>query len=180
MNELGVYRAKPAAALVNPTSASTFVRADDSTKACALYIPQLFEKTAKFRVVAAGRITVAGTYAWLPALYYGTSATAASNTSIAAATSRNITATTNPWEITAEFLWEATVKTLFGKFTALNGWASSVIALDAWAVTTVVTSVDLTVPTPPGSLATSPGFTVAGTVGTGGTAYLDQFFLEVL
>lgn len=168
------YEAPPAATLTDPTSATTFKKSSDTTKACALFIPQMFGKVAKFRVTARGRATTAGSYNLTPAIYYGTSATATSNTSVAAASARAIATTTAPWEIVAEFLWESTTKTLSGKFTALNG---STAVLDAWAVTTAVASVDLTVP---GDATNGQGFTVVNTIGTGGTCYLDEFTLEVL
>lgn len=165
-----VYRAKKAATLTDPTSATTFKDSSDSTKPAIVYFPLTPTGTSKmFRVRAVGRVTTAGSYNWTPKVSIGTSATAGSNTIVAAATARAIATTTAVWEITVTFAWNGTSNLLKGHFSALNG---STAVLDAEAVTTSVTA-DL-------SSATSVGVTVEGTIGTGGSCFLDELSLEVL
>ena len=121
---------------------------------------------------ARGRATTVGSHNVTPKISFGTSITAASNTIIAAATARACATTTATWEIVGELNWNSTLKSLQGKFTALNG---STAVLDAWAVlTAVATSVDLTT--------SGNGLSVEITVATGGgdTAFLDMFSLEVV
>jgi len=166
-----IYRAKKAATLTNPTSASNFVTSDDSTKAVVVYFPVLTSGTlsAAFRFRARGHATTAGSYNLTPAVYYGTSATAASNTSIAAASAQAIATTTASWIIEGTLYWDGTAKTLNGAYWALNG---STAVITAWAATTVVTSVDLTT--------AGNGLSVVNTLATGGSCYLDELTLEVL
>lgn len=166
-----VYKAKKAASLANPTSASTFVQSDDSTKPALVYFPQqVAGSSASFLVRARGRTTTVGSHNNTPKLSLGTSATAASNTIFAAATARAVATTTAVWCIEATLIWNGTSNLLKGSFWALNG---STAVLDVPAVTTSVTA-DLSVP--------GVGVTVEITVATGGgdTAYLDELSLEVL
>lgn len=169
-----IYRAKKAASLANPTSASTFVQSDDSTKAAAVYFPVLDSgvTSAAFRFFAIGRATTVGAHNITPKISYGVSVTAASNTVIAAATARAGATNTATWSIWGNLIWNSTLKSLQGNFTALNG---STIVQDAFAVTTAVTSVDLTT----SGLGLSVELTIA-TGGAGTLGYLDDFTLEVL
>lgn len=166
-----VYRAKKAAALSNPTSASTFVTSDDSTKAAAVYFPIIpaNQKSARFKFCARGTVTTVGSHNATPKVSFGVSTTAGSNTNIAAATARAVATTTAVWMIEGVLLYNATSTLLKGHFTALNG---STAVLDAEAVTTSVTA-DLT--------SAGNGLSVEMTVATGGgdTATLDEFTLEV-
>lgn len=169
------YRAKKAASLANPTAAATFVQSDDSTKAAAVYFPVLDSSvtSATFAFRATGRATTVGAHNITPKVSYGVSVTAASNTVIAAATARAGATNTATWSIEGVLIWNSTLKSLQGKFTALNG---STIVQDAWAVlTNVPTSVDLTT----GGLGLSVEITIA-TGGAGTIGYLDEFTLEVL
>lgn len=165
--------ARAAATLTNPTSASTFVRSNNSANAAAVYFPVLTSWTgvAKFRFRATGTATTVGSHNATPKVDYGVSITAASNTAIAAATARAVATTTAKWVIEGNLFWDPTSKTLTGWFTALNG---STAALDAPAVTTTVTGVDLTT--------SGNGLTVEMTIATGGgdTATLDELELEQL
>lgn len=172
-NANSIYRAKKAASLTNPTSASTFVQADDSTKAAAVYFPVLNSSvtSAAFSFRARGRATTTGAHNITPKVSFGVSTTAASNTIIAAATARAGATDTASWMIEGTLFWNSTKQSLQGSFRAWNG---STIVLDSDAVTTAATSVDLT--------ASGNGLSVEITVATGGgdVAYLDEFILEVL
>lgn len=168
------YVAKKAATLSNPTSASTFVQSDNSSKAAAVYFPPLLSGTtnAKFKFRASGRATTVGSHNVTPKVSYGVSTTAGSNTIIAAATARAVATTTAPWSIWGELFWDSTSQVLRGWFSALNG---STAVLDAAAVlTSTVSSVDLT--------ATGLGLSVECTIATGGgdSAILDELVLEAL
>ncbi len=168
-----IYEAKKAASLTNPTSATTFVQSDDSTKAAAVYFPVLDASvtSASFWFLARGRATTTGAHNITPKVSYGVSTTAASNTVIAAATARAGATDTASWEISGELLWNSTLKKLQGTFKAKNG---STVVLDAEAVlTNVISSVDLTT--------SGLGLSVEITVATGGgdVAYLDRLELGV-
>lgn len=169
-----IYRAKKAAALTNPTSATTFLQSDDSTKAAVVYFPVVDSQTAlvAFRFCARGRVTTTGAHNITPKVSYGVSTTAGSNTIIAAATARAGATDTASWEICGTLLWNSTLKKLQGEFAAKNG---STIVLDTSAVlTNIPTSVDLTT--------TGNGLSVEITVATGGgdVARLDELTLEVI
>src|SRR6185369_4192344 len=116
-----VYKAKKAATLSNPTSASTFVQSDDSTKAAAVYFPQqIAGSSASFRFRARGRVTTVGSHNATPKISYGVSVTAGSNTNIAAATARAVATTTAVWSIDGVLEWNGTSNLLKGWFKALN------------------------------------------------------------
>lgn len=166
-----VYKANRAASRTDPTSAVTFVQAEDSTKAAAVFFPQqVAGSSASFRFRARGRTTTTGSHNNTPKVSLGTSVTAASNTVIAAATARAVATTTAVWEIEGVLVWNGTSNLLKGWFKALNG---STAVLDADAVTTSATA-DLSVP--------GVGLSVEVTVATGGgdVAALDELSLEVL
>lgn len=173
-NDNTIRRAAPSATLTNPTSASTFLNASDSTKAACVYfpvIPSYVTNIQKFRFRAVGQATTVGSHNVTPKVDYGVSVTAASNTAIAAATARACATTTASFVIEGDLFWNPTSQALTGRFTALNG---STNAIDAYAVTTTVASVDLTV--------SGKGLSVECTVATGGgdTAILHELSLEQL
>lgn len=169
-----IYRAKKAANLTNPTSASTFVQSDDSSKAAAVYFPPLASGVthAAFNFRARGRALNSASHNVTPKVSYGVSATAASNTIIAAATARAVSTAEAPWMIWGQLIWCSTGQVVKGWFSALNGVTA---VLDAAAVlTNSLSSVDLT--------ASGLGLSVECTIATGGgdTGYLDALELEVL
>lgn len=169
-----MYRAKKAATLTNPTSASTFVQSDDSSKAAAVYFPVLDSSvnSIAFAFRARGRATTVGSHNVTPKVSYGVSTTAGSNTVIAAATARACATTTCTWEISGTLIWNKTLQSLQGEFVAKNG---STTTLDTSAVlTNIPTSVDLTT--------SGLGLSVEITIATGGgdTGSLDELTLEVI
>lgn len=172
-NALTVYRAKKAASLADPTSASMFLQSDDSTKVAAVYFPVLMSgtKSAQFRFRALGRATTSGAHNITPKVCFGTSTTEASNTVIAAASARAGATDTATWAIEGTLIWNSTKQSLQGSFRAWNG---STIVLDGDAVTTAKTGVDLTTY----GNALSAEITIA--TGGGDTGYLDELTLEVL
>lgn len=165
-----VYRAKKAAQLAAPTSASTFVTSDSSSVAAAVYFPIVPSNSGArmFRIRASGYATTTGSNNVTPILQLGTSVTSASNTTFAAGTARAVATTTGVWYLEATLVYNPTSTLLKGHFTCLNG---STAVLDAQAVTTSVTA-DLSV--------AGVGVTCACTVATGGTANLTELCLEVL
>ena len=168
-----IYRAKKAASLSNPTSASMFVQSDNSSKAAAVYFPVLNSSvtSAAFRFKALGRATTAGAHNITPKVCFGDSSTEASNTVIAAATARAGATDTATWCIEGTLIWNSTKQSLQGSFRAWNG---STIVLDSDAVTTAKTGVDLTT----SGNALSAEITIA--TGGGDTGYLDELTLEVI
>lgn len=175
-NANSVYRAKKAASLSNPTSATTFVTSDSSSKAAAVYFPVFSQAAAPpviaFRVRALGHATTVGSHNVTPKISYGVSTTAGSNTIIAAATARAVATTTATWEIVADLMWDNVSQVLQGSFWAMNG---STNVLDSPAVlTSSVTGVDFST--------VGLGLSVEITIATGGgdTGFLDDFSLEVL
>ena len=172
-NNNTAYMAPRAASLADPTSATTFKKYSDSTKAAIVYFPVLPTgvTNAKFYFRAAGRASTIGSHNVTPKVSYGTSATAGSNTVIAASTARAVATTTAAWMIEGELYWDSVSLTLKGNFTAENG---STAALDAFAATTTKTAVDLTT--------SGNGLTVECTIATGGgdIGYLDELSLEAL
>lgn len=167
------FMAPAASSLTDPTSATTFKYSKDSTKAAVVYFPVLDAgvKEAAFKFRARGRATTVGAHNITPKVSFGTSATASSNTVIAAATARAGATDTASWLIEGTLVWNSTKQSLQGAFLALNG---STIVLDALAVTTAKTGVDLTT--------AGNGLTVEMTIATGGgdIGYLDELSLEVL
>lgn len=168
------FTALKAATLSNPTSATTFLSSDDSTKAAIVYFPVLGSGTtsAAFKFRARGRAKTTGAHNITPKVSYGTSTTAGSNTIIAAATARAGATDTASWLIEGTLYWNSTLKKLQGAYLAING---STAVLDALAVlTNVPTAVDLTT--------AGNGLTVEITIATGGgdIGYLDELSLEVL
>ena len=175
-NANSVYRAKRASSLSNPTAATTFKQADDSTKAALVFFPVLSQAAAlasmAFRFRAMGRALNSASHNVTPKVSYGVSTTAASNTIIAAATARAVSTTQASWCIWGNLFWDATNQKLSGTFLALNGITA---VLDAEAVlTNTVASVDLST--------SGLGLSVEITIATGGgdTGYLDELSLEVL
>jgi hypothetical protein len=168
------YKAKKAATLSNPTSASTFVTSDNSSNAAVVYFPVVATGTqqAAFRFRARGRATTVGSHNVTPKVSYGVSATAGSNTIIAAASARAVATTTAGWAIEGTLFWDSTSKILTGVFWALNGSTATLDALAA--LTATVSSVDLT--------ASGLGLSVECTIATGGgdSGFLDELALEVI
>ena len=175
-NANSIYRAKKAASLTNPTSASTFVQSDDSTKAAAVYFPVLSQANAPtsmaFKFRAVGRALNSASHNVTPKVSYGVSTTAGSNTIIAAATARAVSTTQAVWAIWGDLFWDSTSDVLKGFFSALNG-VTSVLDADA-VLTNTVSSVDFS--------QSGLGLSVEITIATGGgdTGYLDELSLEVL
>lgn len=174
-NASTVYQAKRAASLTNPTSTTVFLTADSSSKTAAVYFPTIDPPSGlnavAFRFYAWGRSTAGTSGNFTPVVYYGVSTTVGSNTSIAAASART-NATFCNWRIWGTLTWDGGSSKLTGEFVALNG---STTTIDAQAVTTTVSSVDLTT--------AGNGLTVTALFGTsnaGNIAYLDGLTLEVI
>lgn len=187
-NADSIYVAKRASLLTNPTAATVWLQADNSSKASAVYVPdQWFTAQSlvsttlvsvanlgslNFRVRASGRATGGTTTNFTPAIQFGTSTTAGSNTTVATATARAVNSTSAPWFIDATFVWDYTSKRLDGTFYASNGSAGTT---DTVATTTQVTAVDFST--------NGLGFVVSAlfsATNAGNLCYLDALVLEAI
>jgi len=176
-NIIAYYKAKRASNLANPTSASTFVQADASTK--AVFVPLAVDSgatSARFRVRARGRATTGTTSNFLAKLQYTTdvtstnAATAGNNTDIVTLTNRSLATITRSWSIDIELIWDSTSQRLTGTF--LNGINSE--TLETVAIVSALTGIDLTTRKTGVVVAAIFGSTNASNVAT-----LDDFVVEV-
>lgn len=167
-----IYLAPKATALTNPTAATTFKQADDSTKAAAVYFPTISGSSAAFNFRARGRCINSASHNLTPKVSYGVSATAGSNTVIAAGAAVAVTTTMTTWCIWGQLFWDSTSQVITGHFQNILG---ETMTLAAPAVLTAEkTGVDLSL--------SGLGLSVECTIATGGgdTGYLDELSLEVL
>lgn len=174
--------AQRAAAQANPiTNAGIFLRTtfDNPTKVAALYFPPIVSsgttggaQTFRFQVHAWGTAVTNVTSNFQALLYYGVSATAASNTAIITLTNRSYASASGKWVIEFDGLWDARTSVLAG---TMLGSSYNLTTLETQALITPVSSVDLTV----SGLGLSVG-ALFGTTGSGNIAYLDGFELEVM
>ena len=172
-----IYAAKRAAAQTNPvTSLSTFLQADNSAKAAAVYVPDQWQESNtagsfRFNLVAWGRVTSGTSGNVTLAIQYGTSVTAASNTSIIAPTAAAYSVSGN-WMLNSQLLWDSTSKLLNGSY---GGHVTSAGTILSAASITQLSAKDFTT--------NGLGFTVSAFFGTSNASnivYLDGFYLEVL
>ena len=176
-NSLSVYAAKKAAVLTNPTAATTFLQADNSAKAAAVFIPDQWQDgtvagSFRFKLRAWGRMTGGTTTNFLPQIQVGTSTTAASNTDVTVMTTRACNSTSSNWWIDADLVWDSTSKLLNGGFQGGGGSAGTLNTL------TIITQATAQAYTTNGL-----GFTVSAifsATNAGNLAYLDGLTLEVL
>lgn len=167
---LTTWKSKRAATLSNPTSAAVFVTAENSANAAVVYFPIITQTSAAFRFRARGRSHAGTSGNWTPAVQFGSSATAGSNTTIATATART-NANDCAWLIEGMLFWDSTKQQLGGTFMALNG---STVTQDNPAATTTKTSVDLSVA---GNALCCTG--LFGTSNAANNGFLDELSLEV-
>lgn len=171
------YKAKRAANLANPTSASVFVQNDASTK--AVFVPLAVDAgatSARFLVKIRGRATTGTTSNFLAKLQYTSdvtataAATAGNNTDVVTLTNRSLATITRPWSMDIELIWDSTSQRLSGTF--LNGFNSE--TLETVAAITALTGIDLTT--------RKTGIVAAAIFGTGNAsnvATIDDFSVEV-
>lgn len=177
-NIVPYFRAKRAANLANPTSASVFVQSDASTKAVVL--PMAVDSgatSAAFRIRARGRATTGGSITWLAKFQFTTDttstscATAGNNTDFFTLSARSIATATRYWEIDVKVYWDSTSQRLTGQS---NGFNSETIET-ANAAVTALTGIDLTT--------RKTGFVVAGLFGSSNSSNvgtMDDATIEVL
>ena len=176
-NANSVYAAKKAATLTNPTAATTFLQADNSAKAAAVYIPDQWQYNSvaggfRFKLKAWGRMTGGTTTNFLPQIQFGVTTTAASNTDFTVMTTRACNSTSGNWWIDVDGIWDVTSKLVNGSFTGGGGSAGT---LNAPTICTQLTAKDPTV--------NGQGFTVSAifsATNAGNLAFLDGLTLEVL
>lgn len=180
-NQNTVYKAPAASNLANPTSASVFVRKDQSTKAAAVELKyDGTSATQAFRVRARGKATTGGSITWLAKLQFVTdvtpsgqvtAATAGNNTDLFSLTARSISTATRYWEIDVKLYWDPTSQRLTGQS---NGYNNETIET-ANAAISALTAVDLTT--------NKCGIVVAGIFGSSNASnvgVLDELSVEVL
>lgn len=180
---IAYYKAKRAANLANPTSASVFVQNDISTKSAFVQIkPDLASSTnLRFIVSARGRATTGTTSNFLAKIQFTsdvtsaasatTSITAANNTDFFTLTNRSYATITRPWYIDLEVVWDSTSQRMSGQGNGLNAETIET----ASAAITALTAIDLTT--------SKCGFVVAALFGTSNAsnvATLDDFYIEVM
>lgn len=127
-------------------------------------------KAMQLRVTAWGRVTGGGTTNYVATLQFGTSVTAASNTTIEASTARAVNSEAENWCIQVDLTWDSTSNKLNGR-----GWSQVGNLVDAVAV------IDNQITTADPDAGTAIAFTVAGTFSSGfagNLSYLDGFMLE--
>ena len=174
-----IYKAKRASNQANPTAATCFKQADDSTRAAnVIFEPPVASPTsARFRVRAYGKVTTGTSSTFIATIQYSSdanstgAATAANNTDCKALTSRTLATITRSWSIDAELLWDSTSQRLTGQG---NGVNSETIET-ANAIITALTAVDLSTG--------KCGFVVScifGSTNASNVATLDDFSLEVM
>ena len=177
-NVASYYKAKKAASLSNPTSASVFVQSDASTK--AVFVPFAVDSgatNARFKVRARGRATTGGSITFKATIQYTTDvtstscATATNNTDLLALTARTLATVTRDWAIDLELIWDSTAQRLTGQANGFNGETIET----ANAAITALTSIDLT--TRKTGLVVSAIF---GSSNSSNSATLDDFIIEVL
>jgi len=117
---------------------------------------------SNFQVVAYGRVVTAGSYLFNAQLYYGTSTTVASNTSISSPISLSLASLTTNWKIVADCCYD--------------GDSQRLICQTATAIHTSTYQVGGSITGITSNNTTLQGFVVTGTFGTGNAsnkAYLD-------
>lgn len=128
-------------------------------------------KQRRFVVRVGGRVTGGTTTNFTGKLYWGTSSTISSNTSIATTGAIAVNSGSGQWELVAELTWDSTSAKIGGTFQGhVNATAVARVVLS-----NLPTTVDLS------GESTSNGFTVTGTFSSGtatNAAYVDWF--EVL
>lgn len=128
-------------------------------------------KSRRFVVRVGGRVTGGTTTNFTGKLYWGTSSTISSNTSLATTGAIAVNSTSGNWEIVAECGWDSTSAKIGGTFAGyVNATAVARVVLS-----NLPTTVDLS------GESTSNGLTVTGAFSSGNAsnaAYVDYF--EVL
>lgn len=128
-------------------------------------------KRKLFEVRAWGRVTGGTTANFTPSLYYGLSATVASDTIVKAATAAAVDSANHSWSMFAQFVWDDTSDSLQGWVT----WRIAGVAITAPVVNANITSADPEANTPQG-LIISGLFSASN---AGNSAIMDGFQLEV-
>lgn len=167
-----------AAALANPiTNAGIFLRQDNTAKVAALYFPPEINSgtvvgaaSLRFKVHAWGTAVTSVTSNFQALLYYGVSATAASNTAMVTLTNRSYASASGQWVIDGDFFWDNRTQKIQGP-----GGGSNLTTIETTALITAVTAVDLTV----SGLGLCVG-ALFGTTGAGNIAYMDGFVMEIV
>mgnify|MGYP003395740219 CR=1 FL=1 len=170
------FRAKVPATAIGGTAITTVetqFKDYAGTNPLKVYVPGSTRLDGQmFKIIVAGRAIAGSTYNFTLNLAYGISATYSSNTTVATSGTVAIATTSCPFLLTAEFVWDSVSQKLFG--VSGNGFWGITPAIYTKAITTAVTSVDLTTE--------GLGFTLTGTFGTShasNSAIITQFDIIV-
>lgn len=99
------------------TTETAIKLASATTKPCVAYVPGSNRMKGKaFRVRAVGHVTGGTTTNFTAKLYYGTSATLASDTAIATSGAVAVDSASHNFELVADLVWDATSKAMQGTF----------------------------------------------------------------
>jgi hypothetical protein len=170
-----IYSAKRAAALTNPLTANvTFLQADNSAKAAAVFVPDQWQENTVAGSLALqlrcwGRVTSGTSGNVTVAVQAGTATSG--NTTIFTSSAASYTANGN-YYFSADLLWDVTSKLLNGMY---YGWATTAGTAITPATITQLAAKDYST--------NGLGFTAAGFFGTtnaGNILYLDGLTLEVI
>ena len=178
-NTIATMNGKPRELNQGGTSTTETAFTTDGSTLVYVPLPSAAELTganpqgaARFKVRAWGRVVTSGTLNFTVALYYGTSATLASDTKIEDSGATSLASLTTNWFIECDLVWD-------GDSNRINGFGRTQVhtTFDAEAtIDNAVTSAD-----PDGN--TAQGFLVSATFGTGAAgnkAYLDGLQIEVI
>lgn len=177
-NTISIMNGKPREGNQGGTSTTETVFTTDGTTVVYVPLPTAGQLGAsgapasRFMVRAWGRVVTAGTYNFTATLYYGTSATVASNTAIASSGTVSLASLTTNWFIDASLVWD-------GNSNRINGWSGNQVHTtneDEVTIDNAITSAD-----PDGDAAR--GFCVSFTFGTGAagnTVNLDGLQIDII
>ncbi len=176
------YQAKRATNLTNPTSATTFLQADNVLKSAFVkLVGTTGDTTKRIYVSARGRATTGTSSSFIATLQFNKnvndvttttgSATAGNNTTVFAIPTQTLGTITRPWFLDVLLIWDSTSQRLSG---TSNSYSNEAIST-ASASITALTAVDLTTGTCGCMVSCIFGSTNASNVAT-----LDDFFAEVI
>jgi hypothetical protein len=176
------YKAKRATNLTNPTSATTFLQADNALKSAFVKLAGTTGDTnLRFYVSVRGRATTGTSSSFIPTLQFNKnvndlttttgSATSANNTTLFAVGTQTLGTITRPWTIDVILLWDSTSQRLTGQSNAF----SNEVASTSNAAISALTGVDLTTGTC-GCMVS----VIFGSSNAGNLATIDDFFAEVV
>ncbi len=169
------------------TAEKVFTISTSTSTACILPLPSLdalagptFKRLSVVKIVAAGRVTGGTTTNFTPKLYFGTSTTVASDTSVGTGAAVAVNSVSGTWIIEGTYVIDNVSGKITGSFS--NQTSGSTVTYTAVAAaTTVITS--STTPALSFTTTSAQGWVVTGTFSAGNAsnvAYVDVFQMEMV